>query len=54
MKKLINNAVHNIWTSLSGTIAGVPVIADGISTHNPVTIVSGIALLILGLLAKEN
>lgn len=54
MRKLINNAIHNIWTSISGTIAGVPVIMDGITQHNPVNIVSGVALLILGLLAKEN
>jgi hypothetical protein len=54
MKKLINNALHNIWTSLSGTIAGVPVIAEGIAEKNTTKIVSGMAILLLGLLAKED
>jgi len=54
MKKLINNALHNIWTSISGTIAGVPIIIEGVSEKNPVKIASGIAVLFLGLFAKED
>lgn len=54
MKKLINNALHNIWTSISGTIAGVPIILEGVAEKNSVKIVSGIAVLVLGLLAKED
>lgn len=54
MKKLINNALHNLLTSISGCIAGIPVITEGVAEKNNAKIVSGVAMLLLGLLAKED
>ena len=34
MKKLINNAVHNLWTSIAGSVAGIAEIKQGVTTGN--------------------
>jgi len=54
MKKLINNAVHNLWTSIAGSIAGIAEIKEGVSTGNTAQIITGIGILLIGLFAKEN
>lgn len=54
MKKLINNAVHNIWTSIAGSIAGIAEIKQGVATNNTAQIITGIGVLLIGLFAKEN
>lgn len=54
MKKLINNAIHNLWTSIAGSVAGIAEIKQGIATGNHTQIIVGIGLVIVGLLAKEN
>ena len=54
MKKLINNAIHNLWTSIAGSVAGIAEIKQGIATSNHTQIIVGIGLVIVGLLAKEN
>lgn len=45
--------LKNIKTSIAGSIAGLPLILDGLATKNWVQIVSGIGILITGLLAKD-
>lgn len=45
--------LKNIKTSLAGSIAGLPLILDGLASKNWVQIVSGIGILITGLLAKD-
>jgi hypothetical protein len=54
MKKLINNAVHNLWTSIAGSIAGIAEIKQGVSTGNTTQIIMGVGVLLIGLFAKEN
>jgi len=49
MKLILNN----IKTSLAGAFAGFPMILDGISSKNWLQIISGIGILITGLLAKD-
>lgn len=49
MKTIINN----IKTSLAGCFAGLPMILDGITSKNWLQIISGIGILITGLLAKD-
>lgn len=45
--------LKNIKTSLAGSIAGLPMILDGLASKNWVHIISGIGILITGLLAKD-
>jgi hypothetical protein len=54
MKKLINNAVHNLWTSIAGSIAGIAEIKEGVATANTTQIIVGIGILLIGLFSKEN
>jgi hypothetical protein len=54
MKKLLNNAVHSVWTSLAGSIAGISEIKQGVTTGNTTQIILGVGLLIIGLFSKEN
>lgn len=53
-KKLINNAVHNLWTSISGSIAGIAQITEGVQTNNTSKIITGIGMILLGLFATEK
>jgi hypothetical protein len=45
--------LKNIKTSLAGSIAGLPMILEGFASNNWVQIISGIGILITGLLAKD-
>jgi hypothetical protein len=49
MKRILKN----IKTSIAGSIAGLPMIINGFATNNWVEIISGIGILITGLLAKD-
>lgn len=49
MKRII----QNFKTSIAGSIAGLPVIIEGINQKNIIQIISGIGMLIVGLLAKD-
>ena len=44
----------NIKTTLFGTVAGLPIIIDGIAQKNIGTILSGIGALLVGLFAKDS
>jgi hypothetical protein len=54
MKKLINNAVHNLWTTIAGSVAGIAEIKQGIATNNTTQIIVGVGILLVGLFSKEN
>lgn len=45
--------LKNIKTSIAGSIAGLPMLLNGISAKDPVQIISGLGILITGLLAKD-
>ena len=53
-QKLINNAVHNLWTSISGSIAGIAQITDGVQNNDTSKIITGIGMILLGLFATEK
>jgi hypothetical protein len=54
MKKLINNALHSLWTTIAGSVAGIAEIKQGIATGNTTQIIVGVGILLVGLFAKEN
>jgi hypothetical protein len=54
IQKLLNNAVHSIWTSLAGSITGITEITIGVKTNDPSKIITGVGLLLLGLFSKEK
>lgn len=54
IKRLINNALSDICTSIAGTIAGAEDLLVGISEHNPTKIVKGVALIFLGLITNSK
>jgi hypothetical protein len=54
MKKLLNNAVHNLWTTIAGSVAGIAEIKEGVLTGNTTQIIVGVGILLIGLFAKEN
>lgn len=50
----MKNIFKNIKTTLFGSVAGLPLIIDGIQTKNASLIISGIATLVLGLMSKDH
>ena len=50
MKRILKN----IKTSVFGSIAGLPMIIEGIGSKNWTLAISGVGMLITGLLAKDN
>lgn len=46
--------MKNWKTSIFGALGGVPMILEGIATKDKAKIVSGISLVVLGLLAKDH
>ena len=53
-QKLINNAIHNLWTSISGSIAGIAQITEGVQTNDSSKIITGIGIILLGLFSTEK
>jgi len=43
----------NIVTTVAGCFAGLPILINGISTHNIETIISGAGIFLLGLFSKD-
>ena len=50
----MKNIIKNIKTSLFGSVAGLPLVVDGIAKKDYSLVVSGIATLVLGLMAKDH
>lgn len=49
MKKLFKN----IKTTLLGSFTGLPIIIEGASRKDPITIITGLGLFLTGLFAKD-
>ena len=49
MKRILKN----LKTSIFGSVAGLPLIVEGIQSQNIVHIISGLGTLLVGLLAKD-
>jgi hypothetical protein len=54
IQKLLNNAVHSVWTSIAGSIAGITEITIGVKTGDTAKIITGVGILLLGLFSKEK
>lgn len=46
--------IKNIWTSVAGSISGLPLIIEGINQKNWIHIITGFGILVTGLLAKDG
>jgi len=53
MKHFFQQALKSVWTSLLGTIAGLPTLVAGIHTHNTTAMIVGAATILTGLAAKD-
>ena len=54
IKKFFTNAFLSPFTTLMGTIAGLPEIIEGVQTANHYKLIQGIAMLLLGVFSNEN
>ena len=54
MKRLFQNAVKDLTTSLFGAVAGLPQIFEGVTTKDPVKFLEGLALLLLGMISQTK
>lgn len=54
MKKIFENALKNVITTIAGSVAGIAEIQEGIITKNTSKIIMGIGIMIIGIFAKEN
>lgn len=53
MKHFLKYAFKNIWTTLLGTVAGLPTLAHGVALKDPAQIITGAATVLIGLAAKD-
>ena len=53
MKHFFKQALKSIWTSLLGTIAGLPTLVAGIHSHDTTAVIVGAATILTGLAAKD-
>lgn len=51
---MLKHILKNIWTSITGCIAGLPTIIIGVQTHDTNTILLGTGVLLTGLLSKDG
>ena len=54
MKKIFENAIKNVITTLAGSIACVAEIQNGVAEKNTAKIIIGFGLMILGIFAKDS
>lgn len=54
MKRILQNAIGDLLTSLLGTLAGLPQLIEGIQTHDGAKIIEGAGLLLLGLVSNSK
>jgi len=44
----------NILTTLIGAVTGLPIVVNGIQTHDHKTIITGIGVFLIGLFSKDH
>ena len=54
MKKILENALKSIFTTIAGSVAGVAEIQTGITENDTTKIIIGIGIMIVGIFAKEH
>ena len=50
---MFKHILKNVWTTIAGAFAGVPVIISGIQAHDAQQIITGFGVLLIGLLSKD-
>jgi hypothetical protein len=51
---MFKHIFKNFYTTLAGCFAGAPTLIEGVQTGNPKAIITGLAVLLLGLTAKDG
>jgi hypothetical protein len=51
---MFKSILKNFVTTIIGTVTGLPVIYNGIQTHNKETIITGIGMFLIGLFSKDH
>lgn len=51
---MFKHILKNLWTTITGCIAGLPTIILGVQTHDTNTILLGTGVLLTGLLSKDG
>jgi hypothetical protein len=51
---MMKTILKNLKTTLAGSIAGLPIILQGIQSKDISSIIAGIGILLTGLLAKDH
>lgn len=54
MKRILENALNSILTTIAGSVAGIAEIKQGVSEGDTTQIIVGVGLLLLGIFAKEK
>ena len=54
MKHFIKQCLKSIYTTVIGTIAGLPTLIQGIHTKNATEIILGAGTILTGLVAKDS
>ena len=54
MKRIFKNVIGDLLTSILGSLAGLPVLIEGIQTKNTVKILEGAGLFLLGLVSNSE
>ena len=50
---MFKGILKNIYTTVAGCFAGIPVIIEGVNTHNPKQVITGLGVFLLGLISKD-
>ena len=54
MKRILQNALESIFTTIAGSLAGIAEIRQGVTEGDTTQIIVGVGLLLLGIFAKEK
>jgi len=46
--------LKNILTTVIGAFTGVPLVVSGVQTHDTKTIITGVAVFLIGLFSKDH
>ena len=53
MKRILENALKNVITTIAGSVAGIATIQEGIAENNTSKIIIGIGIMIIGIFSKD-
>lgn len=54
MKKLFYNAINSLFSTIAGAVAGGEVILEGAQEKNPLKVIAGVFIVLLGAISNEN